>query len=134
MTANIAVPDRATLPESYVSVTHSFASANYARERLNPLPGDLFYLHLSDLLLGIKQLLPPSFDRVLDFGCGTSPYRPLFGQCTYHRADLAGIPADVDLEFGLDSRLPAPADGGSWYLLRVDTQSSRWAENPVNNL
>jgi SAM-dependent methyltransferase len=87
----------------------SFASPDYARQRLNPEPGDEFYLHLSDLLLAIKRLIPQGAHRVLDFGSGVSPYRPLFGDCTYHRADLAGISPDVDFEFGLDSLLPVPA-------------------------
>src|SRR5205085_11279201 len=45
--------------------------------------------------------------RVLDFGCGGSPYRSLFGSSVYHRADLAGSAMDVDFEYGPDSRLSA---------------------------
>jgi SAM-dependent methyltransferase len=82
------------------------AAEEYIRERIDPRPGDPDYLHLSDLLLGLKTLMPRDITRILDYGCGGSPYRPLFGACTYHRADLAGDLA-VDFEYGPDSRLPA---------------------------
>ena len=81
------------------------AADQYIRERIDPKPGDLHYLHLSDLLLGLKTLMPPHVTHILDYGCGGSPYRSLFGACTYHRADLAGDLA-VDFEYGPDSRLP----------------------------
>jgi SAM-dependent methyltransferase len=67
------------------------------------------YLHLSDLLLGIKDLVPKGADRVLDFGCGGSPYRTLFGACTYHRADLAGSALGLDFEYGPEAVLSAPS-------------------------
>jgi SAM-dependent methyltransferase len=83
------------------------ASEDYIRHRLQPAPGDAFYLHLSDLLLAVKELIPGNVERVLDFGSGGSPYRSLFGSCTYDRADLAGSAADLDFEYGPDSVLPA---------------------------
>jgi SAM-dependent methyltransferase len=86
------------------------AAAEYIRRRINPRPGDPAYLHLSDLLLAITELIPPGPGRVLDFGCGGSPYRRLFGPCTYHRADLAGSGAGLDFEYGPDSLLPAPSE------------------------
>lgn len=82
-------------------------SAEYIRQRLNPRPGDLFYLHLSDLLLAVRELIPKNVGRVLDFGCGGSPYRQLFGPCIYHRADLAGSATDLDFEYGSESLLSA---------------------------
>jgi SAM-dependent methyltransferase len=82
------------------------AAPEYIRERVQPKPGDPFYLHLSDLILAFKELLPSAAARVLDYGCGGSPYRSLFQPCTYHRADLAGDGA-LDFEYGADSRLPA---------------------------
>jgi SAM-dependent methyltransferase len=78
----------------------------YIRERIEPTPGDNAYLHLTDLLLGLKTLMPSNTTRILDYGCGGSPYRPLFCACTYHRADLAGDLA-VDFEYCPDSLLPA---------------------------
>jgi SAM-dependent methyltransferase len=82
----------------------------YTRQRIEPVPGDPFYLHLVDLLEGLKTLIPRNITRVLDYGCGGSPYRRLFGPCTYHRADLPGDQT-LDFECGADSRLPAELSG-----------------------
>jgi SAM-dependent methyltransferase len=90
-------------------VAQGLSASEYIRHRLYPQPGDLLYLHLSDLLLAIREMIPEGADRVLDFGCGGSPYRPLFGACTYHRADLAGSAAALDFEYSADSRLSAPS-------------------------
>jgi SAM-dependent methyltransferase len=87
----------------------NLASSEYIRQRLHPNPGDLFYLHLSDLLIAIKELVPRNTGRVLDFGCGGSPYRTLFGPCTYHRADLAGAALGLDFEYGPDAALAVPS-------------------------
>jgi SAM-dependent methyltransferase len=76
----------------------------YLRQRLDPHPGDPFYLVLSDLRLAMEELRPAKISRLLDYGCGGSPYRPLFSGCTYHRADLAGG-RDLDFEYGPDSGL-----------------------------
>jgi SAM-dependent methyltransferase len=82
------------------------ADEEYTRQRIEPLPGDPLYLHLVDLLEGLKTLIPHNITRVLDYGCGGSPYRRLFGPCVYHRADLTGDET-LDFEYGADSRLPA---------------------------
>jgi len=100
-------------PENTVrntSTTVDLGSEMYIRERLDPLPGDAAYLHLSDLLLAVRDLIPRDAMRVLDFGCGGSPYRSLFGDRTYHRADLAGTGASLDFEYGADSLLPVPSE------------------------
>src|SRR6266478_5252476 len=80
-------------------------TTEYIRQRIEPKPGDPFYLVLSDLLMALINMIPPNVSRVLDFGCGGSPYRPLFRSCTYHRADLTGG-RDLDFEYGPDSCLP----------------------------
>jgi SAM-dependent methyltransferase len=83
----------------------------YIRARLQPRIGDVFYLHLSDLLIGMKELIPSEPVRVLDYGCGGSPYRTLFNGPAYHRADLAGAAVDLDFEFSTDSLLStSPSD------------------------
>jgi SAM-dependent methyltransferase len=86
------------------------SDTEYLRQRISPVHGDRDYLHLSDLLLGLKALIPRTVTRVLDYGCGGSPYRHLFGPCTYDRADLAGGPA-LNFEYGADSHLPCEASG-----------------------
>ena len=84
---------------------HDLTAKEYIRERIAPKPGDSGYLSLVDLLLAIRQLIPPGSERVLDYGSGGSPYRSLFGDCVYHRADFAGG-QDLDYEYGPDARLP----------------------------
>jgi SAM-dependent methyltransferase len=86
----------------------AIAEKEYLRERLEPRPGDPFYLCLSDLLIAIRTLVPAQTGRVLDYGCGGSPYRRLFGKCTYHRADLVGG-RQLDFEYAADARLPPEA-------------------------
>jgi SAM-dependent methyltransferase len=81
----------------------------YLRQRLSPKPGDPSYLHHSDLLIAIRTLIPMGVSRVLDFGCGGSPYRSLFGTCVYHRADLANGSSNLDFQYGHDSRLSSEA-------------------------
>ena len=89
-----------------LAVTENIRTEEYTRQRIEPTAGDTAYLHLSDLLLGLKMLMPSNITRILDYGCGGSPYRRLFGACTYHRSDLPGdLP--IDFEYGPDSRLPA---------------------------
>ena len=85
---------------------HGLDDDEYIRQRIEPTLGDPFYLHLADLLDGLKVLIPHNITRVLDYGCGGSPYRRLFGSCTYHRADLVGA-QELDFQYGADSRLPA---------------------------
>lgn len=79
----------------------SLSTRKYLQERLNPVPGDPFYLTLSDLSLALKQIIPKiekTGDRILDFGCGGSPYKSLFHRCSeYCRADLIGTPF-IDFE------------------------------------
>ncbi len=79
---------------------------DYLRARLQPAPADLDYLHLADLRQAIGIMLPPPGERVLDYGCGGSPYQTLLRASCYHRADIPGTP-DIDFEFGEDSRLGA---------------------------
>lgn len=102
----------------------------YLRERLQPRPGDPHYLHLSDLLLALKRVRPVHAERVLDFGCGGSPYRDLFSANVYHRADFHGF-ADLDFEFGEDSVIPAP-DGN--YDLVLSTQVLEHVREPARYL
>jgi SAM-dependent methyltransferase len=106
---------------------NEWSTDEYRRQRLEPRPGDPFYLCLSDLLIAIKGLIPPGPARVLDYGCGGSPYRPLFGKCTYHRADLAGG-KNLDFEYGADARLPCEVDG---YDCVVSTQVLEHVQEPL---
>src|SRR5262249_27834958 len=105
----------------------ALAAQEYLRERFEPRPGDPGYLCLSDLLMAIKGLVPSHAKRVLDYGCGGSPYRPLFGECTYHRADFVGG-SNLDFEYAADSRLPLEA---SDYDCMLSTQVLEHVEDPI---
>jgi SAM-dependent methyltransferase len=59
----------------------------YLRERLHPKPGDATYLHLADLRLAIETVRTEAKIKLLDYGCGGSPYRSLFPNADYNRAD-----------------------------------------------
>lgn len=86
------------------------AQNEYVRQRIAPRPGDPDYICLVDLLEAVRLLAPEKAGKILDYGCGGSPYRSLFPGATYHRADLAGG-ADLDFEFGGDSKLPEEIGG-----------------------
>jgi SAM-dependent methyltransferase len=74
------------------------ANANYVRERLDPKCGDGLYLCLSDLRLAMEREATAEVLRILDFGAGPSPYRSLFPNCDYRRADLAGNGLDYIID------------------------------------
>ena len=77
---------------------------DYVRARLEPRRGDSDYLHLSDLLIALKQFASDNALTVLDYGCGGSPYKSLFPNADYKRADF-GEMADLDYVIGTDSRV-----------------------------
>jgi SAM-dependent methyltransferase len=105
------------------------ADQEYLRQRLAPKPGDPLYLHLSDLVLAIRDLLPSNVSRVLDYGSGGSPYRPLFENCIYQSADLSG--KGLDFEFGPDARLPPSLKE---YDFVLSTQVLEHVEDPTTYL
>ena len=85
---------------SLIEKARRFANSNqseilqrddYVRERLYPRPGDADYLHLSDLRLALEDIKEDVLLRVLDYGCGGSPYRLLFPNADYRRADYSGF-------------------------------------------
>lgn len=82
------------------------SNAEYLRQRLSPAAGDPFYLILADLLQFVEMVAAePRHGRMLDYGCGGSPYRSLF-EGEYVRADIAENP-DRDVTLVHDGRLPA---------------------------
>ena len=77
---------------------------DYVRMRLEPKPGDADYLHLADLLAGLEQYKSDEALSILDYGCGGSPYRALFPNSDYRRADFVNM-SDLDYVIGNDSRI-----------------------------
>jgi SAM-dependent methyltransferase len=89
----------------------------YLRERLEPALGDSMYLHLSDLRLAMSAVADERPLDVLDFGCGGSPYRSLFPNARYKRADLPGTEGiDYEIKPG-DLVDPLPVEPESFDLV-----------------
>lgn len=75
--------------------------------RLKPPISHRDYLILSDLLAWFREAAVRTEGPVLDFGCDASPYRSLFGDRPYVRADIPG-PVGLDYVIGPDERISAP--------------------------
>ena len=104
-------------------------SAGYLRQRLAPRPGESLYLHLADLRLAIDRIRSAEPLMILDYGSGGSPYRSLFPNADYRRADL--LQADQDqLDYVLDqySRIHAEAE---MFDLILSTQVAEHVTDPA---
>jgi len=66
----------------------------YVGLRMNPVAGQEIYLHLADLLLTVKTIATDDRLNILDFGANLSPYRTLFPNSDYRRADIGGPGAE----------------------------------------
>jgi hypothetical protein len=91
-----------------VNVAPAFTSvlvSDYSRQRLQPRRGDPLYLHLSDLEKGLSRFRSNAPLRILDYGCGASPYRSFFPNADYRRADASDA-ADLDYRVGDDQSIP----------------------------
>lgn len=100
--------------------------ADYLRQRLQPRPGDPDYLHLSDLIVALSKHRSDEQISVLDYGCGGSPYRSLFPNAIYKRADFHEM-ADLDYVIGNDSRVPEADDK---FDLILSTQVAEHVSSP----
>jgi SAM-dependent methyltransferase len=109
-----------------MTIAELLAADDYVRQRFAPQLADPDYLGIVDLLAALRAMAPADVKRVLDYGCGGSPYRLLFPGAIYHRADLPGG-ADLDFEYGADSRLP---DSASGYDLVLSTQVLEHVHEP----
>jgi SAM-dependent methyltransferase len=72
----------------------------YIRERIDPQLHDPLYLVLSDLRIALDRHKNDHPINILDYGCGGSPYRPLFPLADYRRADFLET---GDLDYILDT-------------------------------
>jgi len=81
----------------------------YLRERLDPRFGDPLYIHLSDLRVAMELVRTDERVRLLDYGAGGSPYRALFPNAEYLRADYLESPG-LNYIVGADSRVDEKSD------------------------
>src|SRR6187401_1520908 len=86
----------------------------YLRARYAPEPGEPTYIHLRDLRTAVQAVATDAPLRILDYGCGGSPYRPLFPNAKYTRADLPDTP-NLDYATKPDGTIDAPS--GSFDLI-----------------
>lgn len=96
-------------------------------DRLKPQHGAKLYLHLSDLRLALGKIATDTSLRLLDFGCGGSPYQTLFPKADYQRADLAGM---SDVHFIIEPGRPLAAPDASFDLV-FSTQVFEHVEDPA---
>ncbi|MBE2238302.1 MAG: methyltransferase domain-containing protein [Caldilineaceae bacterium] len=109
------------------NIAENIQNDKYLQERTAPRPGDLgFYLHLSDLKLALDSIATDRRILVLDYGSGGSPYRHLFANAEYRRADFREF-KDIDYiinESGGVEESPNTFD------LILSTQVVEHVENP----
>jgi len=104
----------------------SIQDNEYIRKRLNPKPGDADYIHLGDLFLALEQCRTDEKLAVLDYGSGGSPYRSLFPEAEYKRADFAEM-SGIDYVIGNNSVVDE-ADGS--FDLIFSTQVAEHVSDP----
>lgn len=90
-------------------ISHILESDEYTRERLQPNVRGNIYLHLADLREALDPFATAAPVRLLDYGCGGSPYRSLFPNATYIRADFTPC-TGLDFLLPADSTIPPGAD------------------------
>ncbi|MBE2181063.1 MAG: methyltransferase domain-containing protein [Chthoniobacterales bacterium] len=83
---------------------HGLDAADYNRSRLEPSFDDPAYVALADLRMALDLVRSDEAVRVLDYGAGGSPYRPLFPKADYRRADCVELPG-LDYIFGADEKI-----------------------------
>jgi 2-polyprenyl-3-methyl-5-hydroxy-6-metoxy-1,4-benzoquinol methylase len=79
----------------------------YVRERQRPSANSSLYLHLIDLRESMSPFGAGERMRILDYGCGGSPYRSLFRNSEYVRADFTPCQG-LDFLLPSDSSIPVP--------------------------
>ncbi len=105
---------------------------DYLRQRLEPKLSDLDYLINSDIRSAITHLCRNLRGRLLDYGCGGSPYRCILPQFSpYIRADISPGPG-IDLAFDAKGNLPGEPDGS--YDVVLSTQVLEHVADPERYL
>ena len=106
--------------EHKLSELTGIISDAHLRERIAPRPGDGLYLHLSDLRLALQAHATEARVDILDFGAGSSPYRSLFPNANYRRADFP-IGDGAGLDYVLNESLTVAAPDNSFDVV-ISTQ------------
>ncbi|MBI4623787.1 MAG: methyltransferase domain-containing protein [Verrucomicrobia bacterium] len=94
---------------------------------MQPAPGDHHYLVLSDLRNYLGRFRTDTDIRLLDYGSGPSPYRSLFPNSDYRRADYVPSPG---LAYVVDDDSRVPERDGLFDLV-LSTQVAEHVANPA---
>ena len=100
----------------------------YNLERLNPNKNGYYYLHLIDLLKAITPFASSKAISILDYGCGGSPYRSLFPNSNYIRADFTPC-KEIDYLLPNDSTIPMEESAVE---MVISTQVLEHVSNPTH--
>jgi hypothetical protein len=97
--------------DSFIEVNNHLSQVleadDYVSERLHPRASNSCYLHLADLREAIGLFGTSKRIRILDYGCGGSPYRSLFPNSEYLRGDFTPC-RGLDFLLPADSSIPVP--------------------------
>jgi SAM-dependent methyltransferase len=110
-----------------MNVDTSIQDNDYIRKRVSPRPGDADYLHLTDLLAGMKPFADEKAVSILDYGAGGSPYRSLFPNSDYRRADFVEM-SYLDYVIGDDSRV---SEADAVFDIVLSTQVAEHVSHPA---
>jgi SAM-dependent methyltransferase len=110
------------------SLSYILEADDYVKERLRPRASSPLYLHLADLREAVGLFRTAERIRILDYGCGGSPYRSLFPNSDYVRADFTPCEG---LDFLLPSDSAVPAADGSFDMV-ISTQVLEHVPKPAN--
>lgn len=119
------------MPGEDKQLAQMLEAESYTLSRINPSPEDGLYLHLSDLRQALDRVATSEEIRMLDYGCGGCPYRGLFPNALYHRADFTEV-AGLDFKIGEDSLLGGVED--AYYDRVLSTQVLEHVQNPQRYL
>jgi hypothetical protein len=90
---------------NFEDIAAALSDNEYKRRRLDPVREDIAYLSMRDLRDAIKSVETDAPIKLLDYGCGDSPYRSLFPRADYKRADYVHFPG-LDYQLDANSRVP----------------------------
>ena len=85
------------------NLSEVFSSDAYNLARTSPKITDKLYFHFKDLVTALSKVPFTDQSKILDFGCGSAPYRSLIPHGLYHRADYHydGVSTDLEIINGL---------------------------------
>jgi SAM-dependent methyltransferase len=123
-------PEAESLRRDHNVAFTEILGSEYNEQRWRPRPGQPSYLPLADLRLGLGRFASGEKWKILDYGCGGSPYRGLFPNSEYRRADALDAD-DLDYRIGEDQLI---AERPGYFDLVLSTQVLEHVSQPERYL